>query len=194
MYVMTVDQRGSRHDRDRVDVARAALSDLPWVRPPDRTAGDELQAVADSADVVVTATLRLLGDGHWSVGIGVGPVQTPLPPETRAGRGAAFESAREAVTAAKSTPVPVQVRGTRTDECAHAEAILSVLGLIVGRRSPQGREVVELMDSGLTQTAAAERLGISKQAVSQRLSAAGYAIEPAARELARHLLELAGAP
>ncbi|GAA4393259.1 hypothetical protein GCM10023147_23830 [Tsukamurella soli] len=194
MFVMTIDQRRSRRDRDRVDDARERLGHLAWVRPPERTAGDELQAVSDSAETVVSATLLLLRDRHWSVGIGAGRVDTPLPDQTRAGRGPAFEAARDAVTAAKSAPVPVQVRGPRTDECARAEAILSVVGFIVGRRSPQGGEVVALMDTGLTQTAAAERLGISKQAVSQRLAAAGYPVEPAARDLARHLLDLAGSP
>jgi hypothetical protein len=33
----------------------------------------------------------------WSVGIGVGPVEEPLPASTRSGRGIAFTRARRAV-------------------------------------------------------------------------------------------------
>ena len=94
---MTVDQRRSRRDIDRVE---DLLSDLDYalLRPFERTAGDEVQAVTDKPDVVVDVALDLLARGHWSVGIGIGPVQRPLPASTRAGRGPAFEAAREAVT------------------------------------------------------------------------------------------------
>ncbi|MBS4099682.1 hypothetical protein [Tsukamurella paurometabola] len=188
MFVLTADQRGSRADIDRVEAAHALLAPLAWLRAPDRTAGDELQAVTDEATVAVDAALALLTDGHWSVGLGVGPVETPLPAQTRAGRGRAYEAAREAVEAAKSTAVPVQVRGTDGASAARAEAILSVLGLIVGRRSREGQEVTALLNTGMSITAAAAELGISRQAASQRAAAAGWSVEPAGRALAVDLL------
>ncbi|RDH12147.1 hypothetical protein, partial [Tsukamurella pulmonis] len=188
MIVLTVDQRGSRSDSDRVEAARALLTPLGWLRAPDRTAGDELQAVTDDAAVAVDAALALLADGHWSVGIGVGPVERPLPEQTRAGRGRAFESAREAVEAAKGTAVPVQVRGADGAAATRAEAILSVLGLIVSRRSREGQEVAALLNTGMTITAAAAELGVSRQAASQRAAAAGWSVEPAGRALAVELL------
>ncbi|NMD54283.1 MULTISPECIES: hypothetical protein [Tsukamurella] len=193
MIVITADQQGSRRDEDRVDDARTLLDSLRWVRPPDRTAGDELQCVTDDAAVAVDAALALLSDGHWSVGIGAGTVEVPLPKETRAGRGAAFEAAREAVEAAKGVAVPVQVRGTDRGASARAEAILSVLGLIVGRRSREGREVTALLHTGMTITAAAAQLGVSRQAASQRAAAAGWSVEPAGRALAVELLAEADA-
>ena len=189
MIVLTVDQRASRRDADRVEQACELLGDLAWMRPPDRTAGDELQAVTDSARIAVDAALRLLADGHWSIGIGLGTVAMPLPQETRAGRGRAFEHARDAVTAAKNASVPVQVRADDAEAGARAEAILSVLGHIVGRRTTEGQEVAELLNSGLSITAAGERLGVTRQAASQRAAAAGWAVEPAGRELAVQLLE-----
>ncbi len=192
MFVLTADQQGSRSDVDRVDDARAALAPLSWVRPPDRTAGDELQAVTDDPAVAVDAALLLLDDGHWSIGIGIGPVETPLPEETRAGRGRAFEAAREAVEAAKGTPVPLQVRGVDADRAARVEAILSVLGHIVVRRSTEGQEVVRLLRTGMPITAAAAELGVSRQAASQRAATAGWAVEPAGRTLAVELLAEAG--
>ncbi|BDD82734.1 hypothetical protein TPB0596_24970 [Tsukamurella pulmonis] len=193
MIVLTVDQRGSRSDSDRVEAARALLTPLGWLRAPDRTAGDELQAVTDDAAVAVDAALALLADGHWSVGIGVGPVERPLPEQTRAGRGRAFESAREAVEAAKGTAVPVQVRGADGAAATRVEAILSVLGLIVSRRSREGQEVAALLNTGMTITAAAAELGVSRQAASQRAAAAGWSVEPAGRALAVELLTAADA-
>lgn len=192
MFVLTADQQGSRSDVDRVDDARAALAPLGWVRPPDRTAGDELQAVTDDPAVAVDAALVLLDDGHWSIGIGIGPVETPLPEETRAGRGRAFEAAREAVEAAKGASVPLQVRGVDADRAARVEAILSVLGHIVVRRSTEGQEVVRLLRTGMPITAAAAELGVSRQAASQRAATAGWAVEPAGRTLAVELLAEAG--
>lgn len=188
MIVITADQQGSRRDEDRVDEARALLGSLRWIRPPDRTAGDELQCVTDDAAVAVDAALALLSDGHWSVGIGVGTVELPLPDQTRAGRGPAFEAAREAVEAAKGVAVPMQVRGADRESATRAGAILSVLGLIVGRRSREGQEVTALLNTGLTITAAAAELGVSRQAASQRAAAAGWSVEPAGRALAVDLL------
>lgn len=188
MIVLTADQQGSRSDVDRVDDARSALAPLGWVRPPDRTAGDELQAVTDDPAAAIDAALLLLDDGHWSIGIGIGPVETPLPAETRAGRGRAFEAAREAVEAAKGTPVPLQVRGVDAARAARVEAILSVLGHIVVRRSTEGQEVVRLLRTGMPITAAAAELGVSRQAASQRAATAGWAVEPAGRALAVELL------
>ncbi|TWS19947.1 hypothetical protein FK529_07310 [Tsukamurella asaccharolytica] len=191
MIVLTADQRDSRSDSDRVEAARTLLAPLRWLRPPDRTAGDELQAVTDDAAVAVDAALALLSDGHWSIGLGVGPVELPLPAETRAGRGRAFEAAREAVEAAKGAAVPVQVRGPDGAAAGRAEAILSVLGLIVGRRSREGREVTALLNTGMSITAAAAELGVSRQAASQRAAAAGWSVEPAGRTLAVELLAAA---
>jgi len=193
MIVITADQQGSRRDEDRVDDARTLLGSLPWVRPPDRTAGDELQCVTNEAAVAVDAALALLSDGHWSVGVGVGAVELPLPEQTRAGRGPAFEAARKAVEAAKGVAVPVQVRGADRESATRTEAILSVLGLIVGRRSREGQEVTALLNTGMTITAAAAELGVTRQAASQRAAAAGWSVEPAGRALAVELLAEADA-
>jgi transcriptional regulator with XRE-family HTH domain len=52
---------------------------------------------------------------------------------------------------------------------------------------------VDLASQGLTQVEVAGRLGVTKQAVSQRLHAADWHLEPPARELAAHLLAVADA-
>ncbi|OOL27282.1 membrane associated protein, partial [Rhodococcus rhodochrous] len=69
MFVLTVDQRGSRRDVDRVADLLTELRDAELLRPFERTAGDEVQAVADDPAVVVDLALDLVRRGCWSVGI-----------------------------------------------------------------------------------------------------------------------------
>lgn len=192
MFVLTIDQRRSRRDVDRVPDLLGHYEAAPLLRGFERTAGDEVQAVSDSADQVVDIALDLATTGSWSVGIGVGPVRMPLPASTRAGRGPAFEAARAAVDRAKGLPGAIAVAGppgVDTGRVADAEAALMLLSLTVSRRSDAGRSAVAAVAAGLTQAEAAQRLGISKQAVSQRLSVAGRQAEVAGRRLAARLLE-----
>lgn len=192
MFVLTIDQRGSRHGVDRVPELLAALADVPTVRAFERTVGDEVQGVLDDPDVVVDTALRVLRDGGWSVGVGAGPVDEPLPASPREGSGAAFVLAREAVEAAKSRqrPVPVAVRGAQPDDAADADAVLVLLASLAARRTPAGWEAVDAArardDAG--QEVVARALGVSQQAVSQRLRAAMWAEETAARPVAARLL------
>ncbi|WP_305095014.1 hypothetical protein [Prescottella sp. R16] len=188
MFVLTVDQRGSRRDVDRVGSLLTDLADRPLLRPFERTAGDEVQAVTDDADLAVDLALDLLRRSHWSIGVGAGPVEHPLPQQTRAGRGPAFEAARRAVERAKKAPVPVAVEAPDPAAGADADTALTLLALLIARRSTAGQAAVDLVESGLTQAEAAAELGISTQAVSQRLSAAGWHTEPAGRRLAARLL------
>jgi hypothetical protein len=92
MFVLTVDQRGSRRDVDRVGDIIDDMADRRLLRPFERTAGDEIQAVTDDPALLVLVALELIRREHWSVGIGIGPVEQPLPRQTRAGRGPAFEA------------------------------------------------------------------------------------------------------
>lgn len=187
VFVITADQRASRRLPDRVDAALALLAGRPLLRPFERTAGDELQGVADAAEIALEVVLLLVRARGWSVGLGVGPVEVPLPAQTRAGRGPAFELARDAVTRAKSRPDHVAL-SSPAPGASDAEALLSVHAAIVAGRSEAGWEAVDLMSTGMTQTEAAERLGISKQAVSQRLRAAGWEAQRSTTPLMLRLL------
>ncbi|MCW2701062.1 MAG: uncharacterized protein JWQ45_2597, partial [Blastococcus sp.] len=82
---------------------------VPTLLAFERTAGDEFQGVLAEADDVVDTVLELVRLGGWSIGVGAGPVQTPLPASTRAGAGPAFLSARRAVDAAKQRPARLAV-------------------------------------------------------------------------------------
>ncbi len=66
-----------------------------------------------------------------------------------------------------------------------------MLATIVLRRTDQGVEAVALARAGRSQAEIADELGISKQAVSQRLLTAGWQAEFAGRALLRRLLERA---
>ncbi|MGV8871969.1 MAG: hypothetical protein ACOH2Q_05560 [Rhodococcus sp. (in: high G+C Gram-positive bacteria)] len=191
MFVLTVDQRRSRRDIDRVPELLDRYRDHVLIRPFDRTAGDEVQAVCDDAATVVSVALELVSTPHWSVGIGIGAVELPLPETTRAGRGPAFEAARDAVTRAKNAPAALAVSGPEPSSAEDAETASTLVALLVNRRSDHGREAVALMAGGLSQTDAAEQLKISKQAMSQRLSVAGWHIENAGRTLVARLLDAA---
>ncbi|WP_369138574.1 hypothetical protein [Modestobacter versicolor] len=188
--MLTVDQRGSRRSADRVPAALSALSGVPTVLRFERTAGDEFQGVLDDPAVVVDVVRRLVRAGTWSIGIGAGPVQTPLPGSTRAGAGPAFIAARSAVDAAKRRPVRVAVRGAVTEAASDAQAVLTALAALVERRSDQAWEAIALVEDGRTQAQAAAELGVTRQAVGQRLSAGLWEVErdlwpTAARLLAR---------
>jgi len=187
-FVLTVDQRGSRRGGDRVPAGLAALSGVPTVLRFERTAGDEFQGVLDDPVVVVDVVRRLVRQGGWSVGIGAGPVHTPLPGSTRAGAGQAFIAARGAVEAAKRRPVRVAVRGAAAEPAADAQAVLSALAALVERRSDQAWAAIELVEAGRTQVEAAGELGVSRQAVGQRLAAGFWEVERDLRPTAARLL------
>lgn len=183
MFVMTMDQRASSGGPDRVTALVDGLNgpspgEGPGrgiLRPFQRTAGDEVQGVVERADTVVGIALSAARSGHWSVGLGVGPVRHPLPAETRAGAGPAFEHARRAVERAKHSPGHLAVSGPESagDHGAELleaiEASLQLLAELEFRRSPEGQEAGRRMDAGGTQREAAEELGVSQQAISSRL-------------------------
>ena len=185
---MTVDQRASRRNPDRVAAALDRLARTPTLRRFERTAGDEFQGVLDDPAVAVDVVLGLLRDGGWSVGLGAGPVVAPLPASTRAGAGPAFVWAREAVEAAKRRPVRVAVRGPDPDAAADAQAVLTALGVLVQRRSTQAWEAIALVQGGRTQAEAAAELGVTRQAVGQRLAAGLWDVERDLRPTAARLL------
>lgn len=195
MFVLTVDQRHSRRDSDRVDALLRWLAarDETFLRPFERTAGDEVQGILERPEDVVSLALALVRQDVWSIGIGAGPTNRPLPPSTRAGSGPAFALARDAVNRAKSRPGGVVVIGPSAAAARHAQAVLDLLAAVVARRTPQGWEAVDLAASGLNQVEIAARLGVSKQAVSQRLRAAEWHLEPEGRLVAAHLLSAADA-
>ncbi|WP_426976726.1 MarR family transcriptional regulator [Pseudarthrobacter sp. O4] len=214
MYVMTIDQRGSTSDVDRVPGLLAELAALSSAGRFERSVGDEVQGVLEHPEEVVEIAQHALRSGRWYVGIGVGAVDLPLPASPREGSGPAFVAARLAVDRAKAAaahvplavvsggagrgaPSPGTSAGVRA--CANAEAVLRLIGRLVQDRTEAQWRVLDVLrsvqhgHSGTrgTQKIAARTLGITEQSVSRALLRSGWQEEWAARPAAEMLLSLA---
>ena len=186
---ITADQRRSRTTDDRVPAALAAL-DLPGLTLSfERTAGDEIQALTSDAATVVEAVVRLTRVGGFRIGLGLGSVDEPLPASTREARGTAYLVARDAV-ANHAAPLTL-LADSSSPVVTQAETALLALVATLQRRSSEGWEVVDLIDSGLTGAGTAARLGITPSAVSQRLKAAEHTLGARLETLSVTLLEQA---
>jgi hypothetical protein len=184
--VLTVDQRDSRRGPDLVPAALDLLGSIPVLRRFERTAGDEMQAVLDDPAALPRVLEPLLRAATWSIGIGIGEVDTPLPEQARAGSGTAYLRARTAVTAAKTAPWHLRVEGDGPSGRA-LESAIWLWAAVLARRTSRGWEVADLVDDGLSYDEASRRLGISQSAVSQRAQAAGIVEGRRGRELVTHL-------
>jgi hypothetical protein len=214
MYVLTMDQRGSSSDIDRVPGLLQELTSLTPNATFERSVGDEIQGVLEHPAEVVEIALHALRSGRWYVGIGVGPVAVPLPASPREGSGPAFLAARRAVERAKAAAghVPLAIvpglAGRKDDAvtqqgtaahaaCTHAEAVLRLIGRLVQDRTEAQWKVVDVLrrvqqeQSGRhgTQKMAARELGISEQSVSRSVLRSGWQEEWAARPAAEMLLD-----
>lgn len=176
MFVITVDQEGSRSDVDRVEEMLAALANIDAEVAFERTVGDEIQGVVANASEVVRAVLSVMRAGRWHVGVGVGEVEGELPASSREGRGPAFFYAREAVTRAKKYPVSVAVVADESvaEDAEDLQAGFQILGRVWQARTAAQWEAVDLLDAGVSGQEAAKKLGISPGAFSQRKTAAAW--------------------
>lgn len=190
MYVVTLDQRHSRHGEDEVPrlLARLNRARAGLVLPFERTAGDEVQGLFDEAESVVGVLAEMLRGSGWSIGVGVGATDGRIPSSVREGRGDAYVQARAAVERAKTAPYPVCVSASAPDEAERAETACWLLAAILTRRSAAGWQAVDTMADQQHQNRAAEQLGISPQAMSSRLRVAGYTEERRGRALVTYLL------
>ncbi len=171
---MTIDQRKSRERTDEVPGLLDILARVETQRGFERTIGDEVQGVLDSPEQVTLAVRLLAARTGWHIGIGIGPVDTPLPASTAEGRGEAFYAARRAVEAAKGAPAHLVV----DPETAHSSLAESALRLVVWTfeniRSQSRRYIDRRLDHPeSTQHDIAEHFDVSQQAVSRVLSPGG---------------------
>ena len=192
-YVLTIDQIDSRAGVDRVQPTLSRLAGAATVLPFTRTVGDEFQGLLDQEVSVVDVILMLMRDAHWHIGLGVGSVETPLTStDPRAARGNAFLAARAAVDRAKAEPSHFAVASVdSTVEIVDAETVFRLVAALRDKRTEPGWQVVDLLDAGHTQTEAAAQLGISRQAVGQRVHAAQWSLEQAAPPTLARLLDRA---
>lgn len=194
MFTLTINQRDVRKDGDQVPQLLKDLRNIPALLDFDRSVEDEIQGIVESAHQAVDAALIALRSGKWFVGIGVGPVNEPLPNQIKDATGHGLVYARRAVDRLHSGPerVPVAVEGPLRDEAAQAEAVLRLLGHIVQHRTAAEWRVLDLLTPGVRgqQKEVAHELGITTQAVSKAIARAQWVDEHAARPAAARLLEL----
>ncbi len=196
--VVTADQRNSRRSPDQVPDALSRLASLGdgFVLDFERTAGDEIQGLTDDPAAVVDAVLILTRSPDWHIGIGLGSVEVPLPDSTRAARGSAYLAARTAVEQARTAPSHLRLVGAESvgagsygeDVVQRAEAALVMLRALVNRRTPEGWEIMDVLDETGSGKLAASRMGISPSAVSQRATRSARPESKLGAELARQLL------
>ncbi len=182
MFVMTADQVGSRSSPDAVDGVLETIRAVGGNRlsfAPERTVGDEVQVATDDARCLLELVLALTRLGAWSVGCGVGDVESDHPASIRAARGPAFIAGREAVETAKKRPLRFALRAAhgQPEAAGDAQAFVELLLALRARRSDEGWEVFDLVAAGASQKSVAQSLGISEQAVSLRARTAQVSVE-----------------
>jgi len=164
-----------------------ALSTLEGVGEFEVLGVEDICAVVDSPESLCDTVMALLSDGSWAIGIGIAPGSDDQDHARATATRSLKGSARAGVVKVLRTPKGGEGIG---DDIAAAFALL---GHVLGKRTLEGREATSLVRSGLNQNEAAEELGISKQAMSQRLQAAGWQAETAGWQLAVNLLARADA-
>ncbi len=159
---------------------------VPPVEPPPafppgaRPVGESWTAVVDDASAAVDAVVALLRLGGRRIGVGAalpGPQDAPVT-----------LAARRALEAAGRRPARLAVRGDDPEAAADAQAVLTALAVLLTRRSAAAWAAVDLVAAGSTRAAAAAVLGVSRQAVTQRLAAASWELERELRPAAARLL------
>ena len=192
--VLTMNQRDSRRAGDRVPELLHALRPVAAALPFQRSVGDEVQGVALHPQAAVEAVLVAARQRRWNIGVGIGPLATPLPPDMEAARGAGMSYSRQAVERSRKggERQPVAVTAHDTVSAGQAEAVLCLLARIVAERSAAEWRVLDLLVPGARgqQKYAAQELGISAQAVSRAVIRSQWLPEQAARPAAARLLQL----
>ncbi len=198
LFVLTINQRDSRDVGDQVPELIRALRQLPTVVAFQRSVGDEVQGVVDSASTAVDAALVAIRHHRWHVGIGVGPLGLPVPENILEADGFGLVYARRAVDRARKTGerIPLAVDGPDADVAAEAEAVLRLLGQIVYTRTSAEWNILDLMTPGARgqQKLVARELGVSSQAVSKAVIRSHWVEEWATRPAAARLLDLTYGP
>ncbi|WP_420098513.1 DNA-binding protein [Corynebacterium sp.] len=160
---------------------------------------EEFVVLADDADSAAGVVMNLIQAGDFAIGIGAvvgdpgtGQADRALRDHLVSAAARAVRGARRAgvIQARVELPGPggVQASGAGADVAGDIAAAFTLVSHVLSRRTAEGREATALVRQGHLQSEAAELVGISKQAMSQRLAAAGWQAEQAGWLLAVHML------
>lgn len=180
--MIAVHARYRGRETRRADLVRRsaeALSTLPGVGTFEEVGVEDIRAHVSGPVETVDLIMALLSDGNWAIGLGITQ------------HGPAVYAATDAVG---TRPAQVRVIVDKSDvatEASDIEATFALIAHVLAKRTVEGREATSLVRRGLNQNEAALELGISKQAMSQRLQAAGWQAEQAGWKLAVNLISWA---
>lgn len=142
------------------------------------TLGDEFEGLVANPEIIPDMMWELERDTagvQFRWGLGFGEVHTLIGTDVGSIDGPAFHGARAAINEArkdgKEGGVYAGYMATDTD------ALNGLARLLAHQRrrfSKEQREAIELLRAGSSQSDAAQQLGVSKQALSQRIRAAGW--------------------
>ncbi|PMC65141.1 MarR family transcriptional regulator [Corynebacterium tuscaniense] len=184
--MIAVHARYRGNDSRRADLVKRsaeALATLDGVGHFDVVGVEGIRTHVADAEAACMLVMALLSDGNWAVGIGI--TQT----------GPAIYAASDAVGVKAGTVGVVVEKQQPGTDAADIASTFALLGYVLAKRTVEGREATALVRSGFNQNEAAAQLGISKQAMSQRLQAAGWHAEQSGWQLAVNLMSrAAGAP
>lgn len=205
MYAIHAAYRGSSRRRaDYVRQVAEALGTSDSVLDSRILGAEDLVVVTEDADSATGVVLNLLQAGDFAVGIGAvagdGDIDAPgdsddaseLATQLIAAAARAVDGLRKPGQTGSRIEVPgpggVQAPGHGVEVASDITAAFTLVAHMLARRTAEGREATALMRQGYLQSEAAEFVGISKQAMSQRLAAAGWQAEQAGWQLAVHML------
>lgn len=166
------------------------------VAPLKLTAGDEVQGLTESPQVVIDIITRVteaLIPVRISWGLGFGELATGLVEDVALLDGPCFHRAREAVEAAKRRSASLEVHGLEPPVGELLAAVVNLIGAIRSSWTMKQAEAVAAT-RGKSQAEAAESLGIDPSTISRTLSAAHYKSVLEGEAAARALLRKLGPP
>lgn len=196
MYVIQARYRGRQRRRaEFVTKSAQALSTLQGGGQFEVVGVEDIAAVIETPQGVCDTIMALLSAGDWAVSCVVwidDNMTDTLVPNENIFKEKAFRFAASTMGAhARSGSVKAGVKINNRKNVGWGndlQSVFTMISHILSKRTMEGREATSLVRSGLNQNEAAQELGISKQAMSQRLQAAGWQAELAGYHLAVSLL------
>ncbi|KAB1503649.1 DNA-binding protein [Corynebacterium sp. 320] len=180
-----------------------ALSQSAAVLSVDAIGVEDFVCLSDNAEHTGGLVLSLLQAGDFAIGIGViagaesqlneyydsvEEIHQHLKDAAQRTIQPSLKATHVAVRVEMPGPGAVVAPGYASEVADDVVSAFTLLAHVLARRTKEGREATALLRSGLSQSEAAAEVGISKQAMSQRLAAAGWQAEQAGWNLAIHML------
>ena len=160
------------------------------------TTGDEFQGLLQDGSIlpdILWAARMELPDARVRFGFGHGAIHTALLPQAIGMDGPAFHQARAAIeTAAREGWTGGVFRGFGDDADRILDGIAHLLERHVMNLTAKQRLLADLLRNGHDQTAVAEQLRVTRQAVSKQVQSLGWKVLSSGEDALRAALTLFG--